>query len=76
MPLAATSTDWAVRRMGRRWKALQRWTYAAAALTLVHWAALHDWGGIGPAMVHFAPLGVLEGWRFWKTAARHPARAA
>ncbi len=76
VPLAATSTDRAVRRMGRRWKALQRWTYAAAVLTLVHWAALHDWGGIGPALVHFAPLGVLEGYRLWKTTARRRAPAA
>jgi sulfoxide reductase heme-binding subunit YedZ len=76
VPLAATSTDWAVRRMGRRWKALQRWTYAAALLTLLHWAALHDWDGIGPALVHFAPLGLLEGWRLGATTARRRARVA
>ena len=44
---------------------LQRWTYAVAVLTLLHWAALHDWGGIGPALVHFAPLGLLEAYRAW-----------
>ena len=36
-PLAGTSTDAAVRRLGfRRWKALHRLAYAAAALGVVH----------------------------------------
>lgn len=65
IPLAATSFDAAVRVMGPRWKALQRWTYGAAVLTLIHWAALHDWSGIGPALVHFGPLAALEGYRLW-----------
>lgn len=65
IPLAVTSMDYFVRRMGARWKQLQRWTYGAALLTLMHWAALHDWGGIGPALVHFLPLGLLEAYRVW-----------
>lgn len=35
--LAWTSTDAAVRRMGPKWKSLQRWVYAAAILTFLHW---------------------------------------
>ena len=65
VPLAITSMDYFVRKMGRNWKTLQRTTYAAAVLTLLHWAALHDWGGLGPALVHFVPLGLLEGYRVW-----------
>ncbi len=65
IPLAVTSMDYFVRAMGPRWKTLQRWTYAAAVLTLVHWAALHNWHGVGPALVHFVPLGLLEGYRVW-----------
>lgn len=65
IPLAVTSSDYFVRAMGLKWKRLQRWTYAAAVLTLLHWAALHDWGGIGPALVHFLPLGLLEAYRAW-----------
>jgi sulfoxide reductase heme-binding subunit YedZ len=34
--LAATSTDAAVRRMGRRWRTLHRAVYAAALLAVVH----------------------------------------
>ena len=65
VPLAVTSSDYFIRKMGRHWKTLQRTTYAAAVLTLLHWAALHDWGGLGPALVHFVPLGVLEFYRVW-----------
>ena len=63
IPLAVTSMDYFVRRMGPSWKMLQRTTYIAAILTLIHWAALHDWNGIGPALVHFAPLAALETYR-------------
>jgi len=63
--LALTSMDYFVRKMGTWWKWLQRWTYAAAVLTLVHWAALHDWNGAAPALVHFGPLIALEAYRVW-----------
>jgi sulfoxide reductase heme-binding subunit YedZ len=65
IPLAVTSNDYFLRKMGRTWKALQRWTYAAAILTLLHWAALHNWGSWPPAAVHFAPLAVLTIYRIW-----------
>lgn len=65
LPLAATSMDYAVRRLGRWWKPIQRWTYAAAVLTLLHWASLHNWNGwIAPA-VHFSPLAALTVYRLW-----------
>lgn len=65
IPLAATSMDQAVRLLGRHWKTLQRWTYAAAMLTLIHWASLHEWGHPLNAVLHFAPLAGLEAWRMW-----------
>ena len=65
VPLALTSMDFFVRRMGPAWKTLQRWTYVAAMLTLLHWAALHDWTTPGAALVHFGPLVLLEGYRVW-----------
>ena len=65
IPLAVTSMDYFVRMMGPLWKQLQRLTYLAAALTLLHWAALHDWGGVGPTLVHFGPLIGLEAYRLW-----------
>jgi len=75
VPLAVTSTDAWVRRLGRSWKKLQQFVYAAAILTLIHWAALHDWGGVGAALVHFAPLAVLEVYRLWSTQQRRRQRA-
>ncbi|WP_168798059.1 sulfite oxidase heme-binding subunit YedZ [Pacificoceanicola onchidii] len=76
VPLAVTSTDGWVRKMGPRWKTLLRFVYAAAVLTLLHWAALHNWGGVGPALVHFLPLGLLEAYRLWSNTQRRNARLA
>ena len=42
VPLALTSTDGMVRRLGLRWKQLQRLTYPAAILTLVHWVLVTE----------------------------------
>lgn len=75
VPLAVISTDGWVRSLGASWKTLQRFVYAAAVLTLVHWAAMHDWGGIGPAVVHFLPLTLLEAYRIWKIWSRQRHRA-
>jgi len=76
VPLAVTSTDGWVRKLGPRWKMLQRGVYGAAVLTLVHWAALHNWGGVGAALVHFAPLIALELYRVNSNLQRRRLRAA
>ncbi len=65
IPLAVTSMDYFQRVMGRHWKTLQRTTYAAAILTLLHWAGLHDFGHPLGAIAHFAPLAALEAYRAW-----------
>ena len=75
VPLAVTSSDAFVRRMGRSWKTLQRAVYAAAVLTLVHWAALHDWASPEAALVHFGPLIALEIYRIGDWLRRRRARA-
>ena len=46
------------------WQPLQRWVYAAAVLTLVHWMFVHN--HFGPALVHFVPLALLQAYRIWK----------
>lgn len=53
---AAISSDRAMRRLGRRWKSIQRLVYPALALALIHWALL-DRAWL-PALVHLAPLGL------------------
>lgn len=64
LPLAATSNDWSVRKMGPTWKRLQCWVYLAAVATLLHWIFVHN--NIGPALVHFLPLAALEAYRIWR----------
>lgn len=61
VPLALTSNNVSQRLLGRRWKQLQRWVYAAAVFTLIHWIFIHN--ELGAAIVHFAPLAVLEAYR-------------
>lgn len=65
VPLAITSTDFALRKMGRTWKTLQRWVYPAAALTLLHWASVEDWRNAGLAIAFFLPLAALTAYRAW-----------
>ncbi len=64
VPLAITSTDGWVAALGPRWKALQRWVYVAAVLTLAHWLLVSH--GVGGALVHATPLVLLEGYRIWR----------
>jgi sulfoxide reductase heme-binding subunit YedZ len=65
LPLAATSFNAAVQRLGRWWKPLQRLTYAGALLTLIHWASLHEWRHPEAALLTFAPLAALSAYRLW-----------
>ena len=64
--LAATSNDASQRALLAWWKPLQRLVYPAAVLTLVHWIFIHN--NLGPALVHFVPLALLEIYRIGKTA--------
>ena len=65
IPLAATSTDWSVRRLGSKWRWLHRLIYIAAVATLVHWIYVHN--NAAAAWIHFLPLIVLEVIRVVKT---------
>ena len=58
VPLAATSSDIAVRALRRSWKRLHRLVYPAAILTFVHWAL----ASFDPtaAYVHLAVLAAIE----------------
>lgn len=69
VPLAATSTRGAIRRLGRRWQLLHRLVYVAAVAAIVHlvWLAKGDlrepwvWAAIVAAL-----LGVRLAWRVRK----------
>lgn len=73
IPLAATSHDGAVRFLRRGWQWLHRWVYPAAVLTLLHWIFVHN--HLGPALVHFVPLALLEAYRLFRIMKPRPVAA-
>jgi sulfoxide reductase heme-binding subunit YedZ len=64
LPLAATSTDAMVRRLGRRWSALHRLVYAVAVAAILHYwwhkAGKNDFSEVG---WYAAAVALLLGWR-------------
>ncbi len=62
LPLAATSTDGWIRRLGRRWKQLHQLVYPAAIVAVLHfvWLVKAD---LREPLIYAALLGLLLGWR-------------
>jgi len=62
--LAITSNNTSVRRLGKRWKSLHRFVYAAAVLTFLHWILL----AFDPLQgyIHAGVLLVIQALRFVK----------
>lgn len=63
-PLALTSTDGWMRRLGRRWGRLHRLVYPLALLAVVHywWLVKAD---VSQPLYYAAVLAALLGWRVW-----------
>jgi sulfoxide reductase heme-binding subunit YedZ len=74
IPLAVTSTDRWMRRLGRRWHSLHRLIYVAALLGCLHflWLVKADWR---EPVLYIALYGALMAWR-WKRAPRRVAAGA
>lgn len=64
IPLALTSNQTMVVKLRSNWKRLQRLVYIAAVFTLLHWIFVHN--NIGPALMHFIPLALLESYRIFR----------
>jgi len=64
IPLAVTSTNGMMRRLGRRWQKLHRLVYVIAVLGVWHfyWQVKKD---VREPLVYCAILAVLLGWRVW-----------
>jgi sulfoxide reductase heme-binding subunit YedZ len=75
IPLAATSTRRAMRRLGRRWQKLHRLAYLATALGCVHywWQVKAD---IREPLVYAAVATLLLGWRLHRAWRRRQAGGA
>lgn len=74
IPLAVTSTNGMMRRLGRRWKQLHRLVYPIAILGVWHfyWLVKAD---IREPLIYAGLVAVLLGWRVWKARRRNPAPA-
>ncbi len=75
VPLAATSTNAMMRRLGRRWKPLHRMVYTIGILGVVHylWLVKAD---IRQPLIYGALLALLLGYRLWRRWARRRAAGA
>jgi sulfoxide reductase heme-binding subunit YedZ len=72
IPLAATSTNAMMRRLGKRWKKLHRLIYPIVLLGVWHyyWQVKAD---VREPLVYLAIALVLLGWRIWKLRGNRPA---
>lgn len=75
VPLAVTSTNRMMRRLGKRWKSLHRLIYLISVLAVWHyyWQVKAD---IREPLVYATIVAVLLGWRALKASRRPNARAA
>lgn len=65
IPLAMTSTNIAMRRLGRNWKRLHRLAYLAAAATYLHWVAIYGGSILLNVTLNFLPILALTAYRIW-----------
>jgi sulfoxide reductase heme-binding subunit YedZ len=65
VPLALTSTQKMMRRLGRRWQQLHRLIYLIAGLGVLHYWKMLKLGWREP-LLYAGILAVLLGWRVWR----------
>ncbi|OSP55906.1 hypothetical protein BV911_05680 [Pseudoruegeria sp. SK021] len=74
IPVAWTSRDASVRRLGTRWKRVQQLVYPAAVLTFIHWAIQFRGLVVWEAALWFSPLLLLSVFRLARPRLRARAR--
>jgi sulfoxide reductase heme-binding subunit YedZ len=69
IPLAVTSTNKMMRRLGKRWKSLHRLVYVISLLGVWHyyWQVKSD---VTEPLIYLAIVLTLLGWRVWKARPR------
>ena len=76
VPLAVTSTNWALRKLGPvRWRRLHRLTYLIVPLGVIHYLMLVK-ADHQPPLIYGAIVAVLLGWRVWDWARKRRAALA
>lgn len=73
VPLAITSNNWVIRRMGGAWARLHRWVYLAAAAAALHYLLVVKSWQVGP-LVYFTIIAALLGHRLGKMLYRRRRR--
>ena len=75
LPLALTSTNGMMRRLGRRWQSLHRLIYLIAILGVWHywWQVKKD---IREPLLYALILAALLGWRLWRRQRRATSKSA
>ncbi|MGH8206859.1 MAG: sulfite oxidase heme-binding subunit YedZ [Steroidobacteraceae bacterium] len=73
VPLAITSTNKMMRRLGRRWTTLHRLIYLVAPLGVLHYWKMLKLANREP-LIYACIVAVLLGWRLWRRL--RPARRA
>jgi methionine sulfoxide reductase heme-binding subunit len=75
IPLAVTSTNGMMRRLGKRWKTLHRLVYVITLLGVWHfwWQVKAD---VREPLIYLSITLVLLGWRVWKAKKRSSLSAA
>jgi sulfoxide reductase heme-binding subunit YedZ len=76
VPLAVTSTNWALRKLGPvRWRKLHRLTYVIVPLGVIHYLMLVK-ADQQPPLIYGAIVAVLLGWRMWEATRKRINRPA
>lgn len=71
--LAATSTQWAMRKLGRRWQQLHRAIYLIGLLAVLHyWWHKAGKNDLSQPILYASVLALLLGWRLAAWWRRHP----
>ena len=76
VPLAVTSTNWALRKLGPvRWRKLHRLTYLIVPLGVIHYLMLVK-ADHRPPVIYGAIVALLLGWRMWEATRKRINRPA
>jgi len=74
VPLAVTSTNWALRKLGPlRWRRLHRLTWVIVPLGVVHYYMLVKADHRSP-LIYGAIVAALLGWRLWEAVGKRLSR--